>query len=294
MSGNEARLKAIATVVNYQPISEPLNFAETSIGNFPTLNVFNGAVMKQCLPKAVYKSLMQTIKEDNKLNIVTADTVASAMKNWAIEKGATHCAHVFYPPTGSTAEKHDSFLSFNRDGDTFAEFSDKKLIQDKPDTSHFPTGSIRFAAWGVTNLTCQIILPAFVFYFGGSEQKETPIQCPMKTTNTNISAQTYHTTNKIPQSTSPEPNYLLLLFNLIRDSFNISELNELCLEMNIKYEDLSGTNLGDKVRELVYYCRRHQLLPELLQIIKDVRPKLKVRLEKIFDFDDWQGLLWPG
>jgi glutamine synthetase len=104
MSGNESRLKAISNVVNYKPISKPLNFAETSASDLFAENVFNGKAMKTRLPKAVYTSLMKTINEGKKLDTSTADAVANAMKDWAIEKGATHYAHVFYPLTGLTAE----------------------------------------------------------------------------------------------------------------------------------------------------------------------------------------------
>ncbi|MCP4426340.1 MAG: glutamine synthetase type III [Chloroflexi bacterium] len=199
MSGNEARLKAISNVVNYKPISEPLNFAETSTSDLFAVNVFNGKAMKQRLPKAVYKSVMETIKEGKKLDITTADAVAAAMKDWAIEKGATHYAHVFYPLTGLTAEKHDSFLSPSGDGDAIAEFTGEQLIQGEPDGSSFPTGGIRptfeargYTAWDVTspayilenpNGTTLCIPTAFVSWTGEALDKKTPVLRSMKALN---------------------------------------------------------------------------------------------------------------
>ena len=95
--------------------------------------------MKDRLPKPVFKSLKKTIETGAKLDPTVADAVASAMKDWAIEKGATHYAHVFYPLTGLTAEKHDSFLSPDGDGGAVAEFTGKELIQGEPDASSFPS-----------------------------------------------------------------------------------------------------------------------------------------------------------
>ena len=97
MSGTVERLQAIEAVTTYSPISEPLNFSKVQIGEFFASNVFSRAVMKQRLPKPVYQSVIRTIDEGTELDPSVADVVASAMKDWAIEKGATHYAHVFYP-----------------------------------------------------------------------------------------------------------------------------------------------------------------------------------------------------
>ncbi len=199
MSGNSARLKAISAVINYKPISEPLNFAETPSQEVFAQNVFSLAVMKQRLPKAVYKSLVQTIAEGKPLELSTADVVAAAMKDWAIEKGATHYAHVFYPLTGLTAEKHDSFLSPNGSGTAVTEFSGDQLIQGEPDGSSFPTGGIRatfeargYTAWDVTspayilenpNGTILCIPTAFVSWTGEALDKKTPLLRSMKVLN---------------------------------------------------------------------------------------------------------------
>ncbi|WP_420641272.1 glutamine synthetase III [Candidatus Leptofilum sp.] len=200
MSGNKARLDAISAVINYKPISEPLNFAETPTKELFASNVFSTAVMKQRLPKPVYKSIMGTIQKGAPLDTSTADVVASAMKDWAIEKGATHYAHVFFPLTGLTAEKHDSFLSPNGDGAAIAEFTGEQLIQGEPDGSSFPTGGIRptfeargYTAWDVTspayilenpNGTTLCIPTAFVSWTGEALDKKTPLLRAMKALNT--------------------------------------------------------------------------------------------------------------
>lgn len=102
--------------------------------------VFNEAVMKERLPKDVYKALKQTVRQGTALDPQVAGVVANAMKDWAIEKGATHFTHWFQPMTGITAEKHDSFISPCPDGTVIMEFSGKELIKGEPDASSFPSG----------------------------------------------------------------------------------------------------------------------------------------------------------
>ena len=126
-------------------------------------NVFNDTVMKERLPKNVYKNLKLAIAGVQELNITDADVIANAMKNWAIEKGATHYTHWFQPLTGTTAEKHDSFISApNENGKVLMEFSGKELIKGEPDASSFPSGGLRatFEARGYTAWDCTS--PAFV------------------------------------------------------------------------------------------------------------------------------------
>ncbi len=115
-------------------------------------NVFSAAVQRQRLPKAVFKALQKTIEQGAPLSPELADAVAAAMKDWAMEKGATHYSHWFQPLTGSTAEKHDSFYGPVDDGTAIAEFSGKELVQGEPDASSFPHGGIRatFEARGYT------------------------------------------------------------------------------------------------------------------------------------------------
>lgn len=105
--------------------------------------VFNDDVMRERLPKDVYKSLRKTIDDGKDLDITVANAVANAMKDWAIEKGATHYTHWFQPMTGITAEKHDSFISPTADGRIIMEFSGKELIKGEPDASSFPSGGLR-------------------------------------------------------------------------------------------------------------------------------------------------------
>ena len=115
-------------------------------------NVFSAAVQRQRLPRAAYAQLQETLETGQPLDAALADAVASAMKEWAMERGCTHFTHWFQPLTGSTAEKHDSFYNPTGDGNALAEFSGKELIQGEPDASSFPTGGIRatFEARGYT------------------------------------------------------------------------------------------------------------------------------------------------
>jgi glutamine synthetase len=151
MSGSKARLQAIDAVKNYQAPAQ-LSTPEGNPAEIFGQNVFTKAVMQKRLPKAVYKSLMGTIEHSKPLDPTVADVVASAMKDWAMEKGATHYAHVFFPLTHSTAEKHDSFMEPGGDGSSIAEFSGKTLTQGEPDASSFPSGGLRatFEARGYT------------------------------------------------------------------------------------------------------------------------------------------------
>ena len=114
--------------------------------------VFNDNVMKDKLPKDIYKKLIKTIKNGEPLNLEVANVVAHAMKEWAIEKGATHFTHWFQPMTGITAEKHTSFITLTDDGATRMEFTGKELVQGEPDASSFPSGGLRatFEARGYT------------------------------------------------------------------------------------------------------------------------------------------------
>ena len=114
--------------------------------------VFNDRVMRERLPKETYKALRKTMAEGRTLKPDIASVVANAMKDWAIEKGATHFTHWFQPMTGITAEKHDSFISPTSDGQVIMEFSGKELVKGEPDASSFPSGGLRatFEARGYT------------------------------------------------------------------------------------------------------------------------------------------------
>jgi glutamine synthetase len=157
LSGNTVRLQAINNVEAYVPPPKSFDPGEAP-GEIFGANVFTLAEMRLRLPKSVYKSVVATIEKGAKLDPAVADSVASVMKDWALSRGATHYAHVFYPMTGLTAEKHDSFLDPVGDGTTLAEFAGKTLIQGEPDASSFPSGGLRstfeargYTGWDVTS-----------------------------------------------------------------------------------------------------------------------------------------------
>lgn len=164
-----------------------MNFANQPLSEIFGSSVFNDAVMRQCLPKNTYKALRKTIDQGIELDPAVAEVVANAMKDWAIEKGATHFTHWFQPMTGATAEKHDSFISPTADGRVIMEFSGKELIKGEPDASSFPSGGIRetfeargYTAWDCTspafvkeNTLC--IPTAFCSYTGEALDKKTPL-----------------------------------------------------------------------------------------------------------------------
>lgn len=157
MSGNSTRSQAIAQVEARVPPACSFD-PEQAPGEIFGANVFTKAEMQRRLPKAIYKSVIATIEKGAKLDPTVADAVAAAMKDWALERGATHYAHVFYPMTGLTAEKHDSFLEPVSDGQALAEFAGKTLTQGEPDASSFPSGGLRstfeargYTGWDVTS-----------------------------------------------------------------------------------------------------------------------------------------------
>ena len=149
--------------------------------------VFNDAVMQERLPKAVYQSLHETIANGKDIDSTVADVVASAMREWAVENGATHYTHWFQPMTGITAEKHDSFLSPDGNGGAILEFSGKELIKGEPDASSFPSGGLRatfeargYTAWDPTSYAFikenSLCIPtAFYSYSGEALDKKTPL-----------------------------------------------------------------------------------------------------------------------
>jgi glutamine synthetase len=149
--------------------------------------VFSDYVMKQRLPKETYKLLQQTIKKGQPLDIGVANVVANAMKDWAIEKGATHYTHWFQPMTGITAEKHDSFIAPTNDGRVLMEFSGSELVRGEPDASSFPSGGIRatfeargYTVWDPTSAAFvkgkTLYIPtAFCSYTGEALDAKTPL-----------------------------------------------------------------------------------------------------------------------
>ncbi len=159
------------------------------------MNVFSDKVMKERLPKDVYEKLLETTKKGNQMDIDLANIVADAMKDWAIEKGATHFTHWFQPMTGITAEKHDSFITPTADGGIIMSFSGKSLIRGEPDASALPTGGLRatfeargYTAWDPTSYAfikdgVLCIPTAFCSYSGEVLDKKTPLLRSMEVVN---------------------------------------------------------------------------------------------------------------
>src|SRR5262245_18839591 len=161
------------------------------VGEIFGSRVFNEKVQQARLPKAVYRSLRETTTGSKPLDASTADAVASALKDWAIEHGASHYTHWFQPMTGITAEKHDSFFGPTGDGMALAEFSGKELVRGEPDASSFPSGGMRstfeargYTAWDPTsppwllsmgNSVTLVIPTAFVSWTGDALDKKTPL-----------------------------------------------------------------------------------------------------------------------
>src|SRR3954466_9471370 len=162
MAMSTVRQEAIRSIACAKHQLNRVDFKTTHIKDLFGVNVFNEEVQRQRLPKPVFKLLQKTIKQGAPLDPNVADNVAAAMKDWAMEKGATHFTHLFQPMTGLTAEKHDSFLSPAGDGSAITEFSGKELVRGEPDASSFPSGGIRstfeargYTAWDPTS-------PAFI------------------------------------------------------------------------------------------------------------------------------------
>ena len=166
-----------------------------TVPEFFGCNVFDDRVMKASLPSEVYNSLRKTIDEGENLDISLANAVATAMKDWAVQHGATHYTHWFQPLTGITAEKHDSFISPSPDGGVIMEFSGKELIKGEPDASSFPSGGLRatfeargYTAWDPTSYAFikdkTLCIPtAFCSYGGEALDKKTPLLRSMEALN---------------------------------------------------------------------------------------------------------------
>ena len=203
----------------------------TNVAEIFGSNVFNDAVMQERLPKKVYKELKKTIEEGKELDLATADVIAHEMKEWAIEKGATHYTHWFQPLTGVTAEKHDSFISApNAEGKVLMSFSGKELIKGEPDASSFPSGGLRatFEARGYTAWDCTspafvrqdaagatLCIPtAFCSYTGEALDQKTPLLRSMEAINAEalrlLRLFGNTTSRKVTPSVGPEQEYFLV------------------------------------------------------------------------------------
>ena len=194
-------------------------------------DVFNDSVMQERLPKKVYRDLKKTIEEGKELDLATADVIAHEMKEWAIEKGATHYTHWFQPLTGVTAEKHDSFISAPlENGKVLMSFSGKELIKGEPDASSFPSGGLRatFEARGYTAWDCTspafvrhdaagatLCIPtAFCSYTGEALDQKTPLLRSMEAINEQsirlLRLFGNMTSKKVTPSVGPEQEYFLV------------------------------------------------------------------------------------
>ena len=191
MAQPSARQSAVAAITSWSLDGRRALPNDLSVRQLFGANVFSDEVMRSRLPENVYKALRNTIKKGAALDPTVADVVATAMKEWAMERGATHYTHWFQPMTGLTAEKHDSFLNPTESGTAVAEFSGKELVRGEPDASSFPSGGIRatfeargYTAWDPTspafilenpNGTTLCIPTAFCSWTGEALDKKTPL-----------------------------------------------------------------------------------------------------------------------
>ena len=189
-------------------------------------NVFNDSIMRERLPKDTYKALKSTMREGSTLDSNIADEVASAMKDWAIEKGATHFTHWFQPLTGITAEKHDSFIAPTDDDRIIMEFSGKELIKGEPDASSFPSGGLRatfeargYTAWDPSSYAFvkdkTLCIPtAFCSYCGDALDKKTPLLRSMDAINKQalriVRLFGYKDVKRVNTTVGPEQEYFLV------------------------------------------------------------------------------------
>jgi glutamine synthetase len=191
MASATVRQQAIRAIAGAKYHLNHVDFKTTHIKELYGANVFNEEVQRQRLPKPLFRSLQKTVKQGAPLDPAIADSVATAMKDWAMEKGATHFTHLFQPMTGLTAEKHDSFLQPSSDGVAITEFSGKELVRGEPDASSFPSGGIRatfeargYTAWDPTspaflhegpNGATLVIPTVFLSWTGEALDKKTPL-----------------------------------------------------------------------------------------------------------------------
>ena len=188
--------------------------------------VFNDHTMQERLPKSTYQALKKTVQNGEPLDLSLANVVASAMKDWAIEKGCTHYTHWFQPMTGITAEKHDSFINPNGDDQIIMEFSGKELVKGEPDASSFPSGGIRatfeargYTTWDPTSPAFvrdgSLYIPtAFCSYTGEALDKKTPLLRSME----RIDAEAIRVlrllgdneTTRVVTTVGPEQEYFLI------------------------------------------------------------------------------------
>lgn len=231
MSTTPSRSATISKIANLSPADGSVNFSDESPETVFGSNTFSLAKMKEMLSEESFNKVLDTVSDGQKLDLAVADEVAEAMKKWAMEKGATHFTHVFYPLTGFTAEKHDSFYDPGTDGATaISKFKGKTLIQGEPDASSFPNGGIRathmargYTAWDVTspayvmenaNGTTLCIPTSFVSWTGEALDKKTPLLKSMQAVDKQarriLSLFGHSDIAKVTATAGPEQEYFLV------------------------------------------------------------------------------------
>ncbi len=188
--------------------------------------VFNETAMRERLPKEIYKEFQKTLNEGKSLDISVANVIANAMKDWAVEKGATHFTHWFQPMTGSTSEKHDALISPANNGTVIMEFSGKELVRGEPDASSFPSGGLRatceargYTVWDPTSYAfikdgCLCIPTAFCSYGGEALDKKTPLLRSMEAINNQalrvLKLFGHKNVSSVKTTVGPEQEYFLV------------------------------------------------------------------------------------
>jgi len=230
MSRGSPRQEALAGIAAARYQLNTVDFRSVHIKDLFGVNVFSEEVQRERLPKAVFKALQRTIREGVPLDGAVADAVANAMKEWAIEHGATHFTHQFQPMTGQTAEKHDSFVVPCEGGKAIAEFSGKELIKGEPDASSFPSGGLRatfeargYTAWDPTspayimenpNGATLVIPTAFLSWTGEALDKKTPLLRSMEALSTHalrvLRLFGNTTARRVFTTVGPEQEYFLI------------------------------------------------------------------------------------
>jgi glutamine synthetase len=207
-----------------------VDFSETSVTTLYGSNCFSNSVMRERLPKNIFKEILAVQAGEKELTLEVAEVVAASMRDWAIDKGATHYTHWFHPLTGLTAEKHDSFMSPTQDGKVLMEFSGKELIKGEPDASSFPSGGLRatfeargYTAWDVTSPaflkqdptgTTLCIPTAFISYYGHALDKKVPLLRSMDALNVQalriLRALGNTSSKRVTTTVGPEQEYFLV------------------------------------------------------------------------------------
>jgi len=223
-------MKRISTITAAERDIDKERGIDAPVSSYFGIETFNDAVMKDKLPKDVYKKLKKNIEENSPLDIDTANSVAHAMKVWAIENGATHYAHWFQPMTGATAEKHDAFIEPDGQGNVVERFTGKQLVQGEPDASSFPSGGIRatfeargYTAWDMSSPaflrkngmgTTLCIPTAFISYTGEALDKKTPLLRSIRAVNSSslklLKLLGNNKSTKVVANLGPEQEYFLI------------------------------------------------------------------------------------